>query len=98
MTVKVIIKRKAPEGSEKFLEPLLIELRSIARRQEGYITGETLERVDEPGKSLVISTWRSMEDWDRWCASQARADIQSEVDSLLGKETEYEIYISKKNR
>jgi heme-degrading monooxygenase HmoA len=96
MTVKVIIKRKVPEEAASFLEPLLNDLRSKARQQEGYITGETLDRIDKPGHSLVISTWRSMEDWRRWFASQERFDIQNKVDSLLGKFTEYEIYISKK--
>jgi heme-degrading monooxygenase HmoA len=96
MTVKVIIKRKVPEEAAAFLEPLLNDLRSKARQQEGYITGETLDRIDTPGHSLVISTWRSMEDWRRWFASQERFDIQNKVDSLLGKYTEYEIYISKK--
>ena len=96
MTVKVIIKREVPEEAREFLEPLLMRLRSTARSQKGYITGETLERVDEPGHTIVIGTWQSLDDWRAWFASKERVDLQNKVDSLIGKETEYEIYMSKK--
>jgi heme-degrading monooxygenase HmoA len=92
MAVKILIKRQVPEGSAEFLKPLLIALRNLTMNQKGYIGGETLKRVDEPGYSLVISTWKTIEDWNRWQASSERADIQSKIDTLLGKETEYEIY------
>jgi heme-degrading monooxygenase HmoA len=96
MTIKVIIKREVPAETNKFLEPLLMEIRHKARQQEGYITGESLDRIDDPGHSLVISTWNSLEDWKKWFASKERVDIQNKIDSLLGKTTEYELYAPKK--
>ena len=92
MAIKILIKRQVPEGSAEFLNSLLIELRNLTIKQPGYVGGETLKRVDEPGHSLVISTWQSMEDWKKWHASSERADIQGKIDTLLGKRTEYEIY------
>ena len=54
--------------------------------------GETFARADSPGENLVISTWRTREDWDRWVNSPERHDIQSRIDDLLGKPTEFRIY------
>jgi heme-degrading monooxygenase HmoA len=92
MTVKIVIKRKVPNDREKELLPLIKELRILTTRQKGYISGETLTRIDKPGETVVVSTWETVEDWNRWANSQERAGLQNEIDSLLGKETKYEIY------
>lgn len=92
MSIKIIIKRKVPKDMEKELLPLIKELRILTTKQEGYISGETLDRVDKPGQSLVISTWQSVEDWNNWANSTERRAIQDNIDKLLGEKTEYELY------
>lgn len=92
MAVKIIIKRIVPEEKVKYLTPLLKQLRAFATNQSGYISGETLKRMDNPGEYLVISTWQSVEDWDRWILSEERKAVQNKIDVLLGKKTEYEVY------
>lgn len=57
MSVKIIVKRKVPEGKERDLLPLLLNLRSLAIAQAGYVSGETWRNVDDPQDWLVISTW-----------------------------------------
>ena len=95
MAVKVIIKRRFTEETDAFLSPLMEELRKEARKHPGYISGETFKRVDGPSETMVISTWKSMQDWKNWVASRERIDIQSKIDTLIGKETIYEIYVPK---
>ena len=92
MSIKIIIKRKVPKDKEKEVLPLIKELRLLTTKQEGYISGETLDRVDKPGQSLVISTWQSVEDWNNWVNSADRRAIQDNIDELLGEKTEYELY------
>lgn len=92
MTVKIVIKRKVPKDREKELLPLIKDLRILTTRQKGYISGETLHRIDKPGETVVVSTWETVEDWTRWVNSQERAVLQHKIDTLLGKETQYEIY------
>jgi heme-degrading monooxygenase HmoA len=92
MAVKILIKRRVPETKEKELNLLLNQLRALTMNQSGYISGETLKRVDYPGEYLVISTWRSTEEWRKWVLSEERTEIQDKIDKLLGMETEYEIY------
>jgi heme-degrading monooxygenase HmoA len=85
MAVKIIIHRKVPKGKESQLLPLLIDLRSKATTQPGYISGETLRNVNDPQDCVVISTWQSAEAWKAWEASQGRAEIQAKIDALLGE-------------
>ena len=92
MTVKIVIKRKVPQEREKFLLPLIKELRIATTRQEGYISGETLRRIDKPNETVVVSTWETTNDWKRWVGSSERSALQQKIDTLLGKETEYEIF------
>lgn len=99
MIVRVIMTRKvAWPGKEldvtllPILSEMLMELRTIANHQPGYISGETLRNVHRPEEYVVISTWRSMEDWERWFANERRAELEGKVDALIGSPTTYKIY------
>ena len=92
MSVKIFIKRTVSESKVPELTILLKRLRSVTLMQPGYISGQTLKRLDEPGETMVISTWRSIEDWNDWVKNNKRIAIQKEIDDLLGAETEYEVY------
>jgi heme-degrading monooxygenase HmoA len=92
MAVKIIIKRNVSEIRETELMPFLIQMRNLCINQPGYISGETLKSLDTPGEYLVISTWQSLEDWKRWASSSNRIEIQSQIDVLLGEETDYGVY------
>jgi heme-degrading monooxygenase HmoA len=92
MAIKIIIKRRVPDHLYSDLSPLLKKLRVLAMSREGYISGETLRRVDDPVECLVISTWQSLDDWRQWLLDDERVEIQKNIDALLGQETVYEIY------
>lgn len=92
MIVKVIILRRAQQGLDSQLLPMLIKLRAMAMQQPGYVSGETLISADDPEEVLVISTWRSVEDWNAWLASEERAKLQGQIDALIGNETLYQVY------
>jgi heme-degrading monooxygenase HmoA len=92
MSVKIFINRKGVEKNIIELTVLLKKLRSLTLNQPGYIYGETLRRLDQPDECMVISTWRSLQDWESWLKNEERISIQSEIDLLLGKETEYAVY------
>ena len=92
MAVKVLIKRVVPEEKARQMIPLFREMRSLASTVPGYISGETLKRLDKSNEFLVISTWNSSDDWSQWLKSEKRKEIQVQIDSLLGGSTDYEIY------
>ncbi len=92
MAVKVLIQRVVPEEKARQMIPLFREMRSLASTVPGYISGETLKRLDKSNEFLVISTWNSSDDWNQWLKSEKRKEIQVQIDSLLGGSTDYEIY------
>jgi len=80
--IKVIIERHAKRG--KVLSSLLQELRGAAVMQfKGYLGGETLVSTEDSSIIIVISTWQSLEDWERWANSEIRARIYQQMEPLL---------------
>ena len=93
MAVEVLIKRKIKQGDNaKKLVPLILQMRALALRQPGYISGKTLCDLEHPGDCLVISIWETVDDWNRWKQSKERAHIENKIEALTGEETHYNIY------
>jgi heme-degrading monooxygenase HmoA len=93
MAIKILIKRKIPKGFENpNFNKLIRQLRTLAIVHQGYISGETLKRIDIPQDYLVISTWQNIDAWNAWRTSRERTEIQEQIDALLGTPTEYEMY------
>ena len=92
MTVKILLKRQVSEDKISELKELIDQLRTATTGQPGYISGDTLRRVDKPGEHLVISKWKSLAYWDRWFEQPKRVGIQQKIDDLLGSTTVYEVY------
>lgn len=92
MSVRIIIVRHVPKEKATVLRPLLLQMRSLANAQKGYISGETLVNYDDPTENLVISTWKTLEDWNIWLQDEKRRALQSKVDEITGSETMYSVY------
>jgi heme-degrading monooxygenase HmoA len=92
MAIKVILYRRVPTEKANHLKPLLLEMRSLALAQPGYISGETLMNADDPEEYIVISTWNTEENWNDWLKAEGRMAIQDRIDQLLGRRTMYQVY------
>jgi heme-degrading monooxygenase HmoA len=92
MSVKILIKRNVSADKAAKLKDFIMQLRALSVKQPGYISGESLKNLDRPDEYLVVSTWDSLGAWKGWLGSRERAEIQNQVDALLGAKTEYEVY------
>jgi heme-degrading monooxygenase HmoA len=92
MAVKILIERKITPGRESEVRELTSKLRSMAIEAPGYISGQTLRSVEDPTIHLVISTWRSIEDWNSWLATSQRRALQENMDFMLEHPPRIAIY------
>jgi len=92
MTVKILIYRKVRPGKEKELSDAVRNLRSKAIHAEGYISGETLRSIEDPSVHLVMSTWKSIEDWNNWLDTPERKAFQQKIDAILEEPTKITPY------
>jgi len=93
MAVKILITRSIGQEVAPVVRPLIVELRAHAMKQSGYISGETLKCIDRPGEYLVISTWQSLDEWNKWLNSQERKILEKKIDSITGQTKEYSTYV-----
>ena len=81
--IRVIIERYFRPDKDAELGELLLELRSKAIQQTGYVSGETLRSLIDPSLWLVISSWLDEDSWGAWENSQERQEIINKVEPLL---------------
>jgi heme-degrading monooxygenase HmoA len=92
MAIRVFVKRHVGDDKVETLRGFIDKLRGMTTGQPGYISGETMRRIDQPGEIMVISKWKTRKDWQLWFESPERARVQRQIDELLGDPTNYEIY------
>ena len=92
MAVKILIKRKFKEGNLKAAARLLINHRNGDMKQPGYISSETMQRLEDPNQITVVSMWQDIDAWEAWKNSETRSRNENEVIDLLAGQTEYEHY------
>ncbi len=92
MAIRVFVKRAVSDDKLETLRGYIDTLRGMTTGQPGYISGETLRRIDRAGEILVISKWKTRKDWQRWFENPKRARVQEQIDELLGVPTTYEVY------
>ena len=87
MAIGVLIKRLAKVGTNaKVFLPHIVEIRSLAVRQLGYISGETFFNLERPEECIVISKWTKIEHWQAWEKDRPTAvgDCQQKYGDSLG--------------
>ena len=92
MAIKVLIKRKFKDESLKLAARLLINNRNGAMRQPGYISSETMQRLEDPSQITVVSMWQDIDAWEAWKNSETRLANENEAKDLLVGPPEYEHY------
>jgi quinol monooxygenase YgiN len=93
MVAKIIIKREFKPGNRKEILSLLNDLRSAALKQEGYISGLTLSDPENSHKTLIIGTWQSLEEWNRWKENPERQKLDAMLEIYQEGPAIYEAYV-----
>jgi quinol monooxygenase YgiN len=83
MAIKVLTVRNFKEGTTEEAHSLLQQLRAAGTLRPGFVSGQTLTSLANPGRVLVLSTWTDAKFWDAWRASPKRKDIAAKIAELL---------------
>ena len=93
MAIGVLIKRVTKPGVDaKELMHLIVELRSLAVRQPGYISGETFFNLDRPEECVVIGRWTSLGYWQQFNKNKRRIELIDNIEKQLESKAEYSFY------
>jgi quinol monooxygenase YgiN len=92
MAIRVLIQRRIKPGKESEFNQLVRELRTKAMHVQGFISGETLQSLEDPTVHLTISTWKGIADLKKWMKSPGRKETQKKMDSILAEPTKMTPY------
>lgn len=93
MIAKILIKRRFKEGNTPQIVEIMNDIRRLALSWPGYQSGETLVKNGYPNEMVVISTWRSFEEWLAWKKSADRMKFEAMLEVYQEGPTEYEEYL-----
>lgn len=92
MAVKILIKRKFKDGNMQAASRFLINTRTGAMKQPGYISSENLRNIQDSDQVVVVSMWETIEAWEAWKNSDERKAYVDEFKDYYDGEAEYEYY------
>lgn len=92
MSVMVIIKRVFRMDKTEELVPLLKKLRTLSKKQPGFISRTTYSNVNDPGEYIVTTEWKTVDDWMQWMNNKKARELQWKIDSIIGEKTTFEVY------
>jgi heme oxygenase (mycobilin-producing) len=82
--VRVVLEHrtKSPENTKNLVKSIR-KVRLVASHHPGFVTGETFVDAEDPCHVIVISTWKSAEDWKAWDESYERSVTTPIIENLL---------------
>ncbi len=92
MPVKILIKHKFKDGNMQAASRFLINTRTGAMKQPGYIASENLRSLDDKDQVVVVSMWETIEAWEAWKNSEERKVCVDEFKDYCVGEAQYEHY------
>lgn len=81
--IRVLIERHLAEGMDEDYRQALREMRNYAAGFPGYIEGESLRAPADPHHYFVITSWRTLIEWDNWVHSEARQLVLAKIGPML---------------
>jgi heme oxygenase (mycobilin-producing) len=82
--IRVVLEHrtKDEENARQLIEGIKA-VRAEARKQHGFIMGDTLVDVIDPCHVVVLSSWQTLEDWKAWDESRIRKSMLPLIEDHL---------------
>ncbi|MCV6590875.1 MAG: antibiotic biosynthesis monooxygenase [Marinobacterium sp.] len=87
--IRVLIERQIADGLAEHYEQAARRTLQTAMQAHGFISGEALHDMHNPNHRVVLATFRTIQDWQRWASSPERKEIMEQLNPML--ETEEKI-------
>lgn len=90
--IRVLIERHIADDLGAHYEKAARETLQLAMQAHGFISGEALKNASDPNHRMVIATYRTLQDWQRWAQSSERQDMMATLNPMLETEEKVTIF------
>src|SRR5262249_51619562 len=84
MTIVTTVRLK--EGAEQEWDNVMRERLAAAKTQAGWIGGQLLRPESQRETRIIVGTWRTKEDWEKWHEDPEFAETRQRLDGLSREE------------
>jgi heme-degrading monooxygenase HmoA len=81
--VTIVTEVGLKQGAEGKWDEIMRERMSAAKDQPGWIGGQLLRPADDPGRRVIVGTWRSRDDWHAWHSAPRFQETRARLDGLV---------------
>jgi len=78
------------EGSEQDWDAAMRERMEAAKKQPGWVGGQMLEPEDDPRRRVIVGTWETRDDWEKWHEDPEFAETREELEGLVMEPEQHE--------
>ncbi|WP_067863858.1 antibiotic biosynthesis monooxygenase family protein [Neptuniibacter marinus] len=90
--IRVMIERHIADELVIHYDKVARETLQRAMQAHGFISGEALQNVTNHKHRLVIATYRTLQDWQRWASSEERLEMMAMINPMLESEEKITIF------
>ena len=81
--VTIVTDVQLKEGSEQDWDAAMRERMEAAKKQPGWVGGQMLEPEDDPRRRVIVGTWETRDDWEKWHEDPEFAETREELEGLV---------------
>nr|WP_067289632.1 antibiotic biosynthesis monooxygenase [Marinobacterium profundum] len=81
--IRVLIERHIADDLASYYEQAARATLTEAMQAHGFISGEALHDIQNPNHRVVLATYRSIQDWQRWARSAERQEAMAVINPML---------------
>ena len=70
------------EGAGPEWDQAMRERLQVVQERPGWVGGQVLEPAGDPARRVVVGTWNSRDDWERWHQDPAFRSTRQRLDEL----------------
>jgi heme-degrading monooxygenase HmoA len=77
------------QGADQEWDSVMRERLTAARKQPGWIGGQVLQPEERPRERVIVGTWRTRSDWEKWHEDPEFAETRQTLDGLSTKPSQH---------
>lgn len=87
--VSIVTSVRLKEGSERQWDDAMRERMAAAGTHPGWIGGQLLQPEESGPTRIIVGTWQSRDDWERWHTDPRFTQTREELDRLTAAPEEH---------
>jgi heme-degrading monooxygenase HmoA len=87
MTIVTTVRLK--DGAQQEWDTVMRERLAAARKQAGWVGGQLLRPENQNESRIIVGTWRTKEDWEKWHEDPEFAETRQRLDGLAREEPQH---------